>query len=78
MIAGLLVLLAFASYGTVLTKGGWIWDDGDYVINNATVRQPDQFKRIWTDPQANPQYYPLVYSTFRLEYHLNPPPTRIV
>jgi protein O-mannosyl-transferase len=74
MIAGLLVLLAFASYGTVLTKGGWIWDDGDYVINNATVRQPDQFKRIWTDPQANPQYYPLVYSTFRMEYHLNPPP----
>ncbi len=74
--AGLLVLLAFASYGTVLAKGGWIWDDGDYVINNATVRQEEGYKAMWTDPAANPQYYPLVYTTFRWEYHLNPPPAR--
>lgn len=72
-IAVLLMALAFASYGTVIAKGGWIWDDDDYVINNATVRHEDQLGRIWTDPTANPQYYPLVYTTFRMEYHWNPP-----
>jgi tetratricopeptide (TPR) repeat protein len=73
LIAGLLVLLAFGSYGTVLVKGGWIWDDDDYVLNNRTVRAEEGLKSIWTDSSANPQYYPMVYTTFRLEYQSNPP-----
>ncbi len=73
LIAGLLVLLAFGSYSTVLAKGGWIWDDDDYVINNRTVREEGGLKSIWTDSSANPQFYPMVYTTFRWEYQSNPP-----
>lgn len=65
----LLVLATFAAYGPVYTAG-FIWDDDDYVTQNACLRDVDGLNRIWFDPSATPQYYPLIYSTFWLEYHL--------
>jgi tetratricopeptide (TPR) repeat protein len=62
-----LVLLTFVSYGPALTAG-FIWDDDDYVENNSTLRSWDGLRRIWTEPGATPQYYPLVFTTFWLEY----------
>ncbi len=64
-----LVLAAVASYGPALTAG-WIWDDDDYVTHNDTLRDLDGLRRIWFEVGATPQYYPLVHTTFWLEYRL--------
>ena len=49
---------------------GFIWDDDDYVTQNATLRTSEGLRQIWLDPQATPQYYPLVFTTFWVEDHL--------
>jgi len=49
---------------------GFIWDDDRYVTNNQTLRSGAGLGAIWTNPTANSQYYPLVFTTFWIEYHL--------
>jgi len=49
---------------------GFVWDDDDYVTRNPLLRDPDGFARIWFSADAPSQYFPLVYTTFRLEYAL--------
>ena len=68
---GALVLAAVvvAIYAPALVAG-FIWDDDVYVTANATLRSADGLRRIWLEPRALPQYYPLVHSTFWAEYHL--------
>ena len=51
-------------------RGGFIWDDNDYVTDNAALRSIDGLWRIWSEPGAMPQYYPLTFTTFWLEYRL--------
>lgn len=51
-------------------KGGFTWDDNGYVTDNLTLRSVDGLASIWVDPRANKQFYPLVFTTFWLEYHL--------
>jgi len=46
--------------------GGFIWDDESHVVNNGHLVAPDGLRRIWFSLEA-PQYYPLVFTTFRLE-----------
>jgi tetratricopeptide (TPR) repeat protein len=65
--AALLLLLVAAAYLPAL-RGGFIWDDEAHVVDNATLRSTDGLKAIWTEPSATPQYYPLVHTTFWLEY----------
>jgi tetratricopeptide (TPR) repeat protein len=67
--AALLALLLVVAYLPAL-RAGFIWDDDDYVTQNATLRDAHGLARIWAEPGATPQYYPLVHSTFWLEYHL--------
>src|SRR5262249_1977167 len=62
-----LVVLALVAYFPVLSAG-FIWDDDYYVTQNALLPSPDGLWRIWTEPKASPQYYPLVFTTFWLEY----------
>jgi len=69
LLAGLLVLLAFAAYLPAL-NAGFIWDDDDYIIQNQSLRTLEGLRRIWVDPAATPQYYPLTHTTFWLEYQL--------
>jgi tetratricopeptide (TPR) repeat protein len=62
------------SYSSALT-GGYIWDDDMYVTDNKTLTSVHGLARIWSEPHASPQYYPLVFTTFWLEHHvwgLNP------
>lgn len=66
--AGLL-LMAFVAYSP-LWNAGFIWDDDDYVTENQTLRTADGLRRIWFEPRSIPQYYPLVHTTFWLEYQL--------
>lgn len=56
-------------YGPSL-RGDFLWDDDDYVVNNETLRSLGGLGRIWIEPGAVPQYYPLVHTTFWIEYRL--------
>src|ERR1043165_2079292 len=51
-------------------KAGFIWDDDDYVTNNRLLTAPDGLKRIWFSTDLPSQYFPLVYTTFRVEHAL--------
>lgn len=69
-VAGLaLLLLTLSAYGPAL-GAGFIWDDDYYVEGNQLLRSTDGLYRIWRDPSATPQYYPLVFTSFWVEYHL--------
>ena len=50
--------------------GGFIWDDDDYVTNNRLLIAPDGLRRIWFSLDSPSQYFPLVYTTFRIEHAL--------
>lgn len=50
--------------------GGFLWDDDDYIINNALLTAPHAWQRIWFSLDSPSQYFPLTYSTFRLEHAL--------
>jgi len=70
----LLIVLIFLAYQQVW-HAGFIWDDDAYVTRNPTLRDLHGLWRIWFDVTSTPQYYPLVHTSFWLEYHawgLNP------
>jgi tetratricopeptide (TPR) repeat protein len=64
-----LVAMVLLSYAPVV-RDGYIWDDDAYVTQNMTLRTLDGLWRIWFVPFSLPQYYPLVHSTFWVEYRL--------
>ena len=66
---GLIVLLVILAYLPAL-RGGFIWDDDDYVTQNPTLHDLGGLQRLWFKVGAVPQYYPVVHTTFWLEYHL--------
>ncbi len=66
---GLLVVLTVAAYLPAL-RNGFIWDDDDNVTNNLPLRNLNGLQRIWLEPGATQQYYPLTHTSFWLEYHL--------
>jgi tetratricopeptide (TPR) repeat protein len=49
-------------------NGGFLWDDDDYVTNNELLTAPDGLRRIWFSLDSPSQYFPLVYTTFRIEH----------
>lgn len=51
-------------------RAGFIWDDDVYVTENKLLTAPDGLKRIWFSLDSPSQYFPLVYTTFRLEHAL--------
>jgi len=63
------ILGVVMAYSPALT-GGFIWDDDNYVTNNKTLRSNTGLKDIWLKPGSTTQYYPLVHTTFWLEYQL--------
>ena len=64
-----LLLLVLAVYSPAI-RGGYIWDDDEYVTHNSNLASADGLRRIWLEPRSNPQYYPLVFSSFWVERHL--------
>jgi tetratricopeptide (TPR) repeat protein len=50
-------------------NGKAIWDD-DAHLNPPGLRSPQGLARIWIEPGATQQYYPLVHSIFWVEYKL--------
>jgi tetratricopeptide (TPR) repeat protein len=69
LLAAALVLAVFAAYAPAL-RAGFVWDDDDYVTNNPLLREPDGLRRIWLSFDQPSQYFPLTYTSFRLEYAL--------
>ncbi len=74
MRARLFAVLSIALVGAVAYAGvgdlGFVWDDDDYVTGNPVLRTPAGLWSIWFEPRSLPQYYPLVHTTFWLEYRL--------
>ena len=73
-LGGLIALLVFLAYLPAL-RDGFIWDDDAFVTANPALRDLSGLRRIWFEVGAMPQYYPMVYSVFWVEYHfwgLNP------
>ena len=67
--AGLIILITLLAYRTALL-GGYIWDDDLHITKNLTLRSLDGLARMWMEPGAVPQYYPLTHTSFWIEYHL--------
>jgi tetratricopeptide (TPR) repeat protein len=69
LLGAFLVALVLVAYLPAL-RGGFNWDDDAYVTNNLTLRSVLGLSQIWGQLTATPQYYPLVYTSFWLEYRL--------
>ncbi len=67
--AGLLIAMTVAAY-LPATQCGYIWDDDAYVTVNTLLSAPDGLSRIWFSKDSPSQYFPLVYTSFRIEYAL--------
>ncbi len=67
--AVLLLTIALIAYLPVFFSG-YIWDDDFYLTANPILRHSDGIRLSWTNLRANPQYYPLVFTTFWLEMRL--------
>ena len=66
---GLVLLVACAAAYITLPWTGWVWDDDSYVTMNAMLRDPGGPWRAWI-PGETPQYYPVLFSAFWLEFRL--------
>ena len=51
-------------------RAGFIWDDDSYVTNNTPLRTVDGLRGIWGKPGTTIQYYPLVFTSFWVEYQV--------
>jgi protein O-mannosyl-transferase len=74
LFALLLVSLTILAYQPAW-HGGFLWDDDAYVVNNDLLTARDGLHRIWFSLESPSQYFPLVYTTFRIEralWGLNP------
>ena len=61
-----LVVLTIVAYLPAL-HGGFLWDDDMYVSKNVLLTAPDGLRRIWFSFDSPSQYFPLTYTTFRIE-----------
>jgi tetratricopeptide (TPR) repeat protein len=68
-LALLLVAVTLVAYLPALL-GQFVWDDDHYVTNNLLLRSLKGLWQIWSVPGATPQYYPLTFTSFWVDYHL--------
>ncbi|HUR56925.1 MAG TPA: tetratricopeptide repeat protein [Opitutaceae bacterium] len=68
VVLGVLLLSAvFVSYRPAW-HGGFLWDDEAHVTR-AELQSWAGLGRIWSDPSATQQYYPILHSAFWVEHH---------
>lgn len=68
-VLGLLLIAAvFAAYAPALA-GGLLWDDAAHITVGA-LQGWDGLVRIWLEPGATQQYYPVLHSAFWVEHRL--------
>jgi tetratricopeptide (TPR) repeat protein len=67
---GLVLLAAVTVFAYErVARAGFVWDDDAHLVNPG-LRSLDGLRRIWTEPGATQQYYPVLYSAFWLEQRL--------
>ena len=59
--------MVLATFAPTL-RNKYIWDDDGYVTKNLNLRTAEGLWSTWFQPFSLPQYYPLVHTTFWLEY----------
>ncbi len=64
-----IVFATLAAYWPVFSAG-FIWDDDAYVTDNALLSAPHGLPQIWFSAHSQSQYFPLVFTTLRVEYAL--------
>jgi protein O-mannosyl-transferase len=69
LVLGLLLFVFTLAVYQPAWNGKPLWDDEAH-ITKIELRSPGGLARIWTEPGATQQYYPLLHSVFWLEYHL--------
>ncbi len=67
--AALIPLLALAAFAPGVHNQYVDWDDIFYIRDNALLVSPDGLWRIWSSFDA-PQYYPLTFTSYWLEYRI--------
>lgn len=65
----LLAGLTLVVYAPVF-QAGFIWDDDAHITRNIPIQTDDGLARIWTEPGATPQYYPLTFTLFWIQHRL--------
>ena len=71
---GLLLVLGIVLAYQPVWHGGFLWDDDIHITKNPMLLEPGGLKQIWFS-RDSPEYYPLVFTSFRLEkalWGLNP------
>jgi tetratricopeptide (TPR) repeat protein len=63
-----LLCLTFASYAPVF-HAGYVWDDDAWLTGNPAVADPQGLHAIWTSVPRM-QYYPLLFTSYWVEYRL--------
>jgi protein O-mannosyl-transferase len=53
-----------------MLRADFIWDDDDNIVKNLTLHSLAGLRQMWFVPGATQQYYPLMYTSYWLEYHL--------
>jgi hypothetical protein len=67
--AGVLLLVSILVVYFPALHGGLVWDDDGHVTRR-DLQSLHGLWRIWFDPGAKQQYYPLLHSAFWLEHRL--------
>lgn len=67
---GVLLLVSVVTAYAPALRAGFVWDDKEYVTHNPLLHSTQGLVRIWVEPAASPQYYPLTMSTFWVEHQL--------
>ncbi len=70
ILPGLVLALMVVGVYLPALRGQFIWDDDFHVVKSAPLRSLSGLWRIWFEPGATQQYYPLTHSSFWLDYHL--------
>lgn len=65
----LIIVLTAWAYWPCLW-GEFVWDDNSYIAYNPLLLDVSGLWRIWFEPAATPQYHPLVFSTYWIEYQI--------
>lgn len=69
LVAFLLFLVTVIAYLPAM-HGGFIFDDKVYITENQFLRTLAGLQQIWLRPTSAPQYYPLTFTTFWMEFRL--------
>jgi len=68
LVFALILVVTFAAYFPALT-GDFLWDDAGHVTNPA-LQSWSGLLRIWFEPGATQQYYPLLHTAFWIEHRI--------